>query len=199
MAAETDFLNDALGQIGATRISNIDDGTENANHCLTFWPPLRKALLRSHHWNFAEARAQLALNVTAPAFEFSFSYALPSDLLKLKSYNSYAVNVYNFDDPGPWMFTQFKVEGRNLYTNDSSVLIVYVKDVADPNQWDALFYQAASTWLASKLALAIPKDAKMSANLLTMATGMLLPLALAVDGQEGPIQPLQSNDLIWGR
>lgn len=199
MAAETDFLNDALGQIGATRISGIDDGTENANHCLTFWPPLRKALLRSHHWNFAEARASLALNVTAPAFEFAFSYALPTDLLKLKSYNSYAVNVYNFDDPGPWMFTQFKVEGRNLYTNDGSVLIVYVKDVPDPNQWDALFYQAASTWLASKLALAIPKDAKMSANLLTMATGMLLPLALAADGQEGPIQPLQSNDLIWGR
>ena len=199
MAAETDFLNFALGKIGADRITNIDDGTENANHCLTIWPALRKGILRSHNWNFAEERAKLALNATPPPFEYAFSYALPSDALKLKEYNATTVNVYNFDIPGIWVWKYFKIEGRNLYTNDGAVLIVYVKDVPDPNLWDALFYQAAAAWFASELALAITKDTKMSASLLQTALGVLMPMALSADGQEGPIVPIQVPDLLWGR
>ena len=86
MPSETDFLNDALGQIGAARITAIDDGSVNANHCSTFYGPLRRSVLRSHHWNFAETRVELAQDVAPPAFEFAFAYTLPADLLKIKEY-----------------------------------------------------------------------------------------------------------------
>src|SRR3990167_5668634 len=176
MPSQTDLLNDALGQIGAARITAIDDGSINANHCQTFYPALRRGLLRSHHWNFAEARVQLAQDAVGPVFEYTFSYTLPADLWRM-----------------------FKVEGRKLLSNDGEVKIVYVQDVTDPNLWDAIFYQTIAAWLASKLASAISKDAKLSQALLIEATRVLLPLALAVDGQESLVTPFIVDDLMWGR
>jgi len=200
MASETDFLNDALGQISQPAIASIDDGTPNAVWCKTYWPQLRKALLRAHHWNFAEDRVELAQEAVAPLFEFSYAYALPADLVKIKVYNGNIVANTTFD-PDAWMIFQgfYKVEGRSLYSNDGQAKIVYVKDVENPNLWDALFYQAASAWLASKLALPIRKDPGLSKALLEQAMGLLLPLAAAVDGQEGSVLAYAVDDLTWGR
>ena len=197
MSSETDFLNDALGQIGAERIDNIDDGSVNANYCQTFYPALRRAALRGHWWNFAEDRAQLAQDVTAPAFEFSFSYSLPASCLRIKEYNGANLDTSNLDLIN--IIRQFKIEGRKLLTNDGEVKIIFIKDITDPNLWDPLFYQALATQLASKLAMAIPKSAKMSEALLVGAVDILFPEAKAVDGQEGVITAFQVDDLTWGR
>ena len=206
MPSQTDLLNDALGQIGASPIAAIDDGTVNANWCATFYPALRRALLRISHWRFAETRAMLAQESTTPAFEFTFSYALPADLVKIVEYNSVQLIVQN---PNVLLVSDvlylapyagyFKVEGRHLLTNDAQVALVYIHDVTDPNIWDPLSYQTLATWLASKLALPITKDSKKSATLIQAATQLWQPLALAVDGQEGSVVPYQSDDLIWGR
>ena len=200
MPSETDLLNDALGQIGATRITAIDDGSVNANWCGVFYTPLRQALLRAHHWNFAEGRIELAQNVVKPAFEFAFAYALPADLLKIKEYNGALLDV-SAVDPLYWMHFSgyYKIEGRDLLTNDGEVKIVYVKDITNPTLWDSLFYQAFGTHLASKLATAIRKDHALSESLMRQAQGILMPLAMAVDGQEGTITPYRVDELLWGR
>lgn len=200
MPNEADFLNDALGQIGATRIVSIDDGTVNANWCKTFYPALRRALLRTHFWNFAEARVQLAQAAVAPAFEFAYAYSLPSDFLRMKEYNGTLVNL-SAVDPAYWatLVGRYKIEGAQLLTNDGEVKIVYGRDVDNPALWDPLFYQVCTTWLASKLAVAINKNAGKSAELLRETISILLPFAAAVDGQEGTITPYISDDLVWGR
>lgn len=198
MPSETDFLNGALGKIGAAPIANIGDGTTNANWCKTFYVPLRQSWLRSHHWNFAEFRVELSADPIPPAFEFSFSYPLLPEILKVKEYNG-ANTVY---DPttDTWIVPgRFKIEGRNLLTNDGSVKIVYIKDIDNPNLWDALFYQFLQTMLAADLANAIPKSPTKAAQLTQTAMGILLPQALAVDGQEGSIMPYSVPDLIAGR
>ena len=198
MPSETDLLNDALGQIGATAITAIDDGSINAIHCSVFYPALRRSLLRSHFWNFAEARATLAQDTTPPLFEYAFAYTLPVDCLRLKTYNGANLNTSSVADIA-FIQQMFKIEGRKIFTNDATVLIVYIKDEIDPNMWDALFYQAMAAALASKLATAITKDAKLSQVLLTSAMNVLMPQALAVDGQEGVVTSLVSDSLTWGR
>ena len=198
MPNETSFLNDALAQIGQPRITAIDDGSVSANHCQTLWPPLRQAMLRSHHWNFAEARIELAQNVTAPTFEWAYAYDLPADLLKVKEVNGGEPVPYSTDTWWP-VSTGYKIEGRQLLSNDGIVKIVYVKDVENPDLWDALFYQAAAAWLASKLAMAIAKNAQMSQALLQQAHAVLLPLAMTVDGQEMTTPQLRNDTLTWGR
>ena len=200
MPSQTDCLNDALGQIGAATVTAIDDGSTNANFCLTFYPPLRDSLLRSHHWNFAMKRVELALDVTAPLFEFAYAYTLPSDLLKLVEYvgsNSTSIYVTNQD----WRYQYkpfYKVEGRKLYSNDGRALIRYLRRVENPDEWDAMFYQGMTQSLASKLVLAIRKDAKQATSLYELAQATLM-MAMAVDGQEDPIQPFVTDNLLWGR
>lgn len=195
MASETDFLNDALGQIGASRITAIDDGSTEANHCLTFYPDLRRAGLSEHTWNFAEGRVELAQEAAPPIFGYTFSYPLPSDYLRMKEYNG-----ANTDLTLTLMQTgYFKIEGSKLLTNDGSVKIVYVRDVINPALWSPLFYQYLATRLASKLAGAIPKNIVMSTKKLEEAMGLLGPLALAVDGQESVSTPYIVDDLTWGR
>jgi hypothetical protein len=201
--SETDCCNDALGQIGAAKITAIDDESINANHCLVFYPPLRDSLLRSHHWNFSITRVQLAQDVAPPVTGFAYAYTLPPDCLKVIEYAG--SNPVLSGEPYGLITDQYrpipyyKIEGGKLLSNDGVAYIVYIRQVTNADEWDALFYQVIATWLASKLAAAIPKDMKKSAELLNVAVNVLLPQALAVDGQEGAQDRFIVDDLIWGR
>lgn len=199
MPSQTDVLNDALSQIGATVITGIDDGSINANHCKRMYPALLDDLLRSHHWNFAMRRAVLVADAAAPLFEFAFSYTLPTDSLKIVEYNGASLDTTNLSLFESTTVSRYKIEGRKLLTNDGEVKIVYVARVTDPNVWDSLFYQVVAGWLASKLASAITKDARMARDLLQNTLSLLLPMALAVDGQEGTVEPFRADDLLRGR
>jgi hypothetical protein len=201
MADETTVLNDALLQIGADPITGIDDGTANANVCKQFYPNLRDALIRAHHWNFAMKRATLAADAVAPLFGFSSQFTLPADLLKIVEYSGGNPVVVGGSVTTPLFAIpqRYVIEERKLLTNDTIVMIVYLSRVTNPDLWDGLFYQLVTTWLASKLALSIAKDASKAKALLEMATNLLLPMASAVDGQEGTIVPYESDALTRGR
>ncbi len=193
MASETDLLNDALGQIGASPITAIDDGSLNANYCKRFYPALLDSLIRAHHWNWALKRIELAQDATAPLFGYAYSYTLPSDCLKVVEFNG--ANTSTTTLP---LNIFFKIEGRALLTNDGTVKIGYLSRVTDPNIWDGLFYQAIAAWLASKLASAITKDTRKGMELLAEAQSIFSE-ATSVDGQEGTVQPIITDDLTWGR
>jgi len=196
---ETDIINDALGQIGARRITLLSSGEPNANFALCFYATLRDDLLRLSHWRFATGRAHLPQDATTPAFEFAFQYTLPADFIKLREYNGANTDTTNLSLFERSQIPRFKVEGRKLLTNDGEVKIVYTKRITNPNLFDPMFYQTLSTWLASKLADAITKDREKSDSLVTQALEVLLPMAAAVDGQEGSVEPYRSDDLIIGR
>lgn len=202
MASETDLLNDALSLIGASPVTAIDDGSVSANHCQRLYPALRDALIRGHHWNWAMTRVELSPDAVPPITEFMFSYTLPSDCLKVVEFagadldTSVLVPLW---DSRTTSYFQYKIEGRQLLTNYGTAFIVYIARVTNPDLWDPLFYQVVSTWLASKLASAITKDDRKAAELLKEAYNVLLPLAMAVDGQEGSVVPNVSHALTWGR
>lgn len=199
MPSEVDLLNDALAQIGATAITAIDDGSVNANHCQRVYPALRDGLIRSHHWNWALRRVELAQDATAPPFGFAFSYTLPADCLKIVEFNGANITTSAMTQQTPSGVSLYVIEDRKLLTNYGTALIVYLARVTNPDVWDALFYQTVATWLASKLASAITKDDRRAKSLLSDAVTVLLPLATAVDGQEGSTQPFISDSLTWGR
>jgi hypothetical protein len=202
MATETECLNDALGQIGAGRITAIDDGSTNANYCQTFYPALRDSLLRGHFWNFALLWVELAQDLPAPTIGYAYSYQLPSDFLRLRNYAGASPSTSIFASllwtPGVRYVTNYKIEGAKLRTNDGQAFIQYVRRVTNPGEWDGLFYQAVTTMLASKLAMAIRKDPKLSLALLQQGESFL-STAMAVDGQEGSTEPWSSDELTWGR
>jgi hypothetical protein len=178
----TDICNMALGMIGQNFITALDDGTHTANQCKLFFEPARDACLRDHKWNFGLRRKTLA-RTTPPASEWSYAYQLPPECLRVIALN---------DDPD----LRWAVEGRTLVTDAPSATASFIATVDDVNAWDALFVEALTTLLASKLALAVAHDASYSVELLKIYN-LRYADAKAVDGQEqGAADPLSAPDLI---
>lgn len=201
MASETDFLNGALGKAGCSRITNIDDGTVNANWCKVYYTSRRRGLLAMSNWKFASARLQLNLDATPPLFGFAFAYALPPTMLKLRQYNGVAVNLIVAVDWNQWQYYggNWRIEKQFLLSNDANAFIEYIEDVTNPDRWPPSFYCMFEEWLASDLAVAIRHDHTAAKELMQSAVGMWLPEALAVDGQQAAVQQYIVDDLIWGR
>ena len=88
MASVVNICNSALNLIGASTISALTEDTKNARLCNQRYEPVRNRVFRSHNWNCLVKRVQLAQNSTAPAVEYDYAYALPSDSLRvLKIHN----------------------------------------------------------------------------------------------------------------
>ncbi len=132
------ICNNALLRIGASTITDLEEGSDSANILNQIYVPTRDALLRKHFWNFATKRVALAASVTTPAFEWSYSYALPSDFIRVN-------RIFNSDGP-------FKLEGTSILTNITAPLnLVYIARITDPTQFDPIFIDALTLILAIKI------------------------------------------------
>ncbi len=180
MPSKTDLANDALGQIGQTFITNIDDDTETSNLVKRFLDEARDAVLREHNWGFARKRVELAATTT-PVYDWNYAYVLPADNLRI-------IRLGVSDD------IPYAIEGNTLVSNDATAFVLYIRKVEDTNLWDAMFYQLVSTLLASKLAMPLASSYKMASDLYSLYQSKLLD-AQAVDRQEGMTLPLTSTNL----
>ncbi len=142
MASNVEIANRALQKLGAKSIVSLTEDSVNARAVNSAFEPIKLAELRKHPWSFAIKRAQLAASTTAPLFNRTKSFPLPSDCLRLLSPDP----EVNFND------LDWQIEGRNIITNDDAPLdIRYVYDVTDPNVMDVLFREAFACRLAVEL------------------------------------------------
>jgi len=148
MPAVTDIVNKSLRLIGASRITSLTDGSTNANAANDIYEETRDDLLRSHPWNFATKRAQLAQSATTPTFEFDYAYPLPSDWIR-------TVSVHDNDAAYGTIFYREELNGtqRAILANSSSVYLRYVYRASDPNHMAADFRAALASALARDLSL----------------------------------------------
>lgn len=140
---EVDLCNMALGKIGANRITLDAQGSPDGIQCNLHYEQTRDALQRMYHWSFANARAQLVVDATAPAFEYDVRYPLPDDFLRMRS-------DYTIDDSQA-IGDRYTIEGNWLLTNDDEVDLCYVKKVTDPDDFDPLFKELMVLSLAVKM------------------------------------------------
>ena len=88
MASIVDICNSALNLLGASTISALTEDTKNARLCNQRYEPIRNRVFRSHNWNCLIQRVELGRNSAPPAVEYTYSYALPADFLRvLKIHN----------------------------------------------------------------------------------------------------------------
>lgn len=130
-----DICNSALQRVGAASILSLLDNSPEARACGIAYDSNRRDELRRHRWNFAIARAVLAPDATAPAFDYTYAFTLPSDCLRVLR--------------PPTVGLDWQIEGRKILTNDSNVLYLkYIRDVEDATQFDASFYNVVAAALA---------------------------------------------------
>ena len=91
MATDVSICSNALRRLGDSPITSLTDDTERARLCNSFFTDARDTVLRTHPWNFSITRASLAQLSEAPAYGFSYMYALPT--------NPYCLRVLEMEYP----------------------------------------------------------------------------------------------------
>ena len=134
----TAVCNAAISHCGTrSKISAIDEGSAEANACLTHLALVRDATLRAFDWNFARITAQLA-ELTSPPARWRHKYALPTDCLRLRRLNDVPLLAL------PETFCEVAADRDStgafvtvLLTQAAPVAAIYTAQVADPLRWDA--------------------------------------------------------------
>jgi hypothetical protein len=145
--SEVSIINDALIELGEPRINARTDNTPQGKASNASFDSAKEAFLACHFWSFAMKRVELARNATAPGHKYSYSYALPSDYIRLAQINE--TDVENIHEP------LFQRIGDNIETNETSVKITYVYN-ADVSFFDPIAVKAFAYSLASKMAMILP-------------------------------------------
>ena len=136
--SDVEIVNMGLGMIGESSITAMTDDSDRARVANLFYDRYRDATLRSHFWNGAMKRAQLAKLAEAPTFGFANAHQLPSDFIRLRAVKS---------DP------HYRLEGsKRLLSDQDPVNILYVYRVTDPGDMGDLYSDALATRLASAFA-----------------------------------------------
>ena len=170
MASIVDINNAALNQLGASTILSLTEDSKNARICNARYTQIRDAVFRSHPWNCLQKRQELAADTTAPAWGYSFKYDLPGDCLRL-------LRILDYD-------SDHKVEGRSILSNNSSMKILYISRITDPNQYDELLRETISAALAADIAYAITSNNTTQQNMIALYQDKLRD-ARFVDSTEG--------------
>ena len=191
MASVVNICNSALNLIGASTISALTEDTKNARLCNQRYEPVRNREFRGHNCNCLIKRVQLAANSTDPVMEYAKSYALPSDCLRvLKIHNGTTDSIASDLD--------YKIEGKNIVTDETTVYLVYIALDTDPNNYDVYLREAISHQLAADLAYAITNNATLANNYMTRADERLRE-ARFIDATENSLDTVEANEFTNAR
>ncbi len=191
MASVVDMCNSALNLLGASTISALTDDSKNARLCNQRYDSVRNRVFRSHAWNCLHKRVQLAQNSTAPVIEYSNAYALPSDCLRvLKVHNGTTDSIASAID--------YKLEGRNIVTDEGTIYLIYVALDTDPNNYDSYLQESISHQLAADLCYAITNNATLANNYMARADERLRE-ARFIDATENSLGTIESNEFTDAR
>jgi len=191
MASVVDMCNSALNLLGASTISALTDDSKNARLCNQRYDSVRNRVFRSHAWNCLHKRVELAQNSTAPVIEYTYAYALPSDCLRvLKVHNGTTDSIASAID--------YKLEGRNIVTDEGTVYLIYVALDTDPNNYDSYLQESISHQLAADLCYAITNNATLANNYMARADERLRE-ARFIDATENSLGTVESNEFTDAR
>jgi len=137
------ICNIALTSLGANPITDLSDGSTEAVLCTSMWDNARRAVLRSHPWNFAVKRIELAPEAIPPAFKYKNSFPLPADCMRV-------VEVFQNQD--------YRVENKRVITNQETCFVRFIYDNQDIGSWDETFKDLMAARMRFDLAYAITRS-----------------------------------------
>ena len=191
MASVVNMCNSALNLLGASTIAALTDDTKNARLCNQRYDPVRNRVFRSHAWNCLHKRVQLAQNSTAPVVEYSYAYALPSDCLRvLKIHNGTTDSIASALD--------YKLEGRNIVTDEGTIYLIYIALDTDPNNYDVYLRESISHQLSADICYSITNNATL-ANQYMLRADERLREARFIDATENSLGTIESSEFTDAR
>jgi hypothetical protein len=162
----------------------MTDANNRARACNLAWPFVRQHVLRSHSWNAATVRTQIAPLAAAPDWGFATAYVLPSDYL----------HIDEVDTTRDW-----RVENGEILTDATGTLNVrYVKDETDTEVYDGSLTFVMGIRLAVEIVERVTNSGPKK-NVLLQEYQVALNEAKMDDGQEQSPADFEEDDWITSR
>lgn len=184
MSTETGIANSALIKLGASRIASIDDDTPTARIMKEQYPKIRDAVLRSHPWNFAIKRVQLAEVAVPPAFGFERGFQIPNDCLRVLEIDSQS--------------DEWQKEGDQIVSDANAIYIKYISKITESGKFDSCFSEALAAMLAHDTCFAITQSNTLKEQLMKDYK-YWIGEARSFDGQEGGTRQVYANEWLNSR
>lgn len=195
--AVEEICNEALGLIGMNPITSIDDTDVKSVRCKQFYETTRDAMLRRIPWNFAMGRVELVQSSTAPAFGYTYQYALPSDCIRLLIVATSATDI---DSPSITISqVEYRVEGQFVLTDEEELYAKYTKRVIAPGLFDSMFVECLAAALAGKLAGPFTQSASLSSEMTKLTEYRLREARLVNARESGTSSVLDTDSWITAR
>ena len=186
MASFVEITSNALRLLGDDPITSLTEDSERARLVNALYEEVRDEVTRAAMWNCAKDRQVLASLATTPAFGWSFYHQLPSTCLRV-------VDVLSGD-----IRVEHELEGRKLMTDESSVNLIFLKKITDPNDMDSLFVGAYTAKLAAELAEPITGSRSLAEQMWQLYERKVRE-ARTIDSQEGTVSNLDIQQLVDAR
>jgi hypothetical protein len=159
--------NEALSQIAAGQIASLTEGSIEARECNRFAGTLLDEIGDSFDWPFAKSRAVLAQIPNDRAAEWLFAYKPPVDLGSPLFVRKQESDAEHLPIAGPDNFPlqdgltlAFTYEGGVIYTNVEFATLAYVSGHMNLATMPALVRRYFVLELASRICLAVKKNAQ---------------------------------------
>ena len=172
MASAVDICNSALNMIGASTILALSEDSKAGRICNQRYEFVRDSVFRAHPWNCLISRQIIAADSVAPSFTYSSQFTLPTD--------PFCLRVLKLSDPE----IKFEVEGRKLLCDESTVNLVFVARITDPNQYDQLLINTIEAAIAADIAYALIGSTTLTSAMYDLYRNKLTE-ARFVDATEG--------------
>jgi len=172
MASAVDICNSALNMIGASTILALNEDSKAGRVCNQRYQFVRDSVFRAHPWNCLITRQVLASDSVAPSFTYSNQFTLPTD--------PFCLRVLKLSDQE----IKFEIEGRKLLCDQSTVNLIYVARIIDPNQYDQLLINTIEAAMAADIAYALIGSTTLTTTLNGIYRSKLTE-ARFVDATEG--------------
>ena len=191
MASVVNMCNSALNLLGASTISSLTEDTKNARLCNQRYEPIRNRVFRLHNWNCLIKRVQLAQDSTGPVVEYTYGYTLPTDCLRV-------MKIHNGSTDSIASDLDYKVEGRKIVTDITTIYLVYIALITDPNEYDSYLREAVSHQLAADICYAITNNSALANNYMIRADERLRE-ARFIDATENALDTVEANEFTDAR
>ena len=183
--SQTAIVNKALVLVGAATITNINDGTPNANALSNVYQIALQSILSECKWNFCTSRSTLsvaATTSTSPAFFYpgeSFVYALPPNVIR----------IHDISPRG----SDWREESGQIISDTPGLSILYTYYDDNPNDYPSYFLDAFIDKLASEVAYMIVISAQIAEMYGKKYMSLSLPKAISANSQTG-VQQFVTDD-----
>lgn len=137
----------ALTRIGARSISSltVPEDTPEWNAVASVFQDVFDELMASHPWQAATHRALLSPLAEEPLFEWDYKYMVPM--------NPFCLEVISCHESDGTEITEWIKEGDNIFANESSLYIKYIKRVTDASKIPPYLANTLSLLLAKTICI----------------------------------------------